>query len=416
MKSAEVSARPKCAISEKVGTVIDLQEDFFFWVKCCGNFVKHLGFTSFPLRRMAKLVEKVKSMKNRIVGADSLKNPLAEIETASDERNELSSATVPDRVVEANGQDQANVISQANGLAPQAHNKFRHSAFWFCLFFAVSGLYGISIFLAGVIRRKMAIAEYPDAEFLSPSADVIVAHWIFVIGATTAFGFCLYLVVVGDRASRALQGINALWCVMTLAIFLIYFGVDSDTVEYKLSNRFVSIPTLTRQQRQFITRHPYTALSGEISRSGSSCTPRAGVALAVNSTDASDFPNISFAGKGPAVRLFRYSVTVNWTAESLLKIRQMETDLGRCREDEYPDRALSHRDSIEGIPEIGFVWEDEDATRGLGRRSALAWRWLFGGVFYSYSVASIPVVPIHIQKNNAVVGHIPGCLETVWDC
>jgi hypothetical protein len=51
-------------------------------------------------------------------------------------------------------------------------------------------------------------------------------------------------------------------------------------------------------------------------------------------------------------------VTVNSTADPLDKIHQMQRDLARCREDEYPDHALGHPDSIEGFVRIGFVREN----------------------------------------------------------
>jgi hypothetical protein len=273
-------------------------------------------------------------------------------------------------------------------------------------------VYGVSTFLAGLIRRERAIAAHPDLEFRPPPILLIIVHWVFFISATTLFGSQLHMVVRPDISEETPLFISFL---TTIFLAFGYLAYSNSTPEYEASENFVSISTLALQQTQFIAGHPYAALSRKSSW-GSSCTPLAGVAFAVSSTDESHFPNISFAGKGPAVRLVLQSVTVNWTAESLSKIAQMESDLGKCRDNKGPSRDLSHRDSMEGIVRIGFVSENEAATRGLGYGSAFAWSLLFAGVFHAYSVDSIPVVRLDIHKNNAVVGHIPGCLETAWKC
>jgi hypothetical protein len=109
-------------------------------------------------------------------------------------------------------------------------------------------------------------------------------------------------------------------------------------------------------------------------------------------------------------------VTVNWTPESLENISRMEERLGRCKEDEYPDRELSHVDSMEGFVTVAFVSESDGAASGFRHPSAIAWTFFMSGAYYVYRVDSIPVVRMHIRKNNAVVGHVPGCLETGWVC
>jgi hypothetical protein len=362
---------------------------------------------------MAHLLGQAKSLNNnQFFDPDSLENPLADIEVASGEESDSSRTGHANRAIRANGDAQAD----ANAHHP-VHTPPRDWRFWFWLFFLVAvPVYGVSTFLAGLVRRKLATAAHPDLEFLSPPVRIVILHWLFIITATAGCASALNMIRKPEIPCSAPRLLCALLLLAVLGVYLAYVILIRGTLEYGASEHFVSITSLERQEDQFIAGHPYAALSGLIARSGSHCTPQGCVALAVNSTDESDFPNISFAGKGPAVRLVLQSVTVNWTAASLSKISQMVTDLGKCRESEYPNVHLSHSDSIEGIVNIGFVSENEEATSGLGRGSAKAWTWLFGGVFYVYSVDSIPVVRQHIQKNDVVVGHIPGCLEIGWDC
>jgi hypothetical protein len=374
---------------------------------------------------MAGVLQKVRDIKDRVVSGDSQKKARADKENASHEQSEPNCIDLEDGIEPPYQVPQVNPGAQAYQIGHPQPSKPHTAAFWFFLFWViVLPVYGVATFLAGLLRRERALAAHPDLEFLTPPVAVIVLHWLFFISATTLVGCGLWLAVSDEsegrwttKSSDVVFSAFMISLVSTLGFFIAYLIVSCDTTEHGVSKHFASISDFERKQSQFITSQPYASLTGKISSSGGgSCTPLMGGARAVNSTDESHFPNISFTGDGPAVRIVIQSLTVNWTAESLEKIHQMERDLGKCRENDYPNAELSHRDSIEGYVRIGFVGENEAATRGLGFGSGIAWAIFFGGIYYTYSVDAIPVVRMDIRKNDVVVGTISGCLETAWDC
>jgi hypothetical protein len=90
---------------------------------------------------------------------------------------------------------------------------------------ADSPVYGVSIFLARVIRRELAISAHADAEFLSPCVEVIIIHRLFVISARPTFGHGVYWVVHHDLSPDYAPCIRLLGVLFTLLFFLAYFFV-----------------------------------------------------------------------------------------------------------------------------------------------------------------------------------------------
>jgi hypothetical protein len=298
----------------------------------------------------------------------------------------------------------------ANNPEPEPRNAAGYLLLGLLIAFS---LYSISVFLAGVIRRSSAIAASPNLEFLSPPGVIIALHWLFWISMTTSCASGLVRVAYPNSPSLAPRIILWISLGTDLVLWAAYFVLFVLSIELAASVYFVSASELNLHRSTFFTAHPFARLTGEISGSGWHCTPSGGAALAVASTDESDLPEIAMPGGSRQLRLVMESVTVNWTDESADKIRQMERDLGYCQSGMRPDGDMGHVDSIDGFMALGFVWGNEEATTGMGFGSAFTWAWFGGGVFYVYSVDSIPVLRMDIRKTDAVVGHIPGCSE-VW--
>jgi hypothetical protein len=187
--------------------------------------------------------------------------------------------------------------------------------------------------------------------------------------------------------------------------------------EFGFCTDFVPISRLRRQQFGFITNHPYARLTGSVTDGDFRCGLFGAIAVAVNWSDESDMWNMTFDGKGPGLRFLRRSLTVNWTAESRARLGQMKEDFAKCNFAELPEPSLCFAYSMEGFSSrIEVVAENEEATRGYGWRSAVAWASLFAGVLPVYKVDSIPMVWWNIRMNDVVVGHIPACAEAVWEC
>jgi hypothetical protein len=240
-----------------------------------------------------------------------------------------------------------------------------------------------------------AMVAHPDSEFLSPSGHIITLDSPFIVFATALCGFFLYRIVTPNWAPTLMTVIQALVIFTALGIWFSCFFEYLKAPASGVSDHCVSISAFTLQASQLIARQPYTGLTGRISRSGSHCSPIAAVAVAVNPTDESEFPRISFTGQGPAVKLVVTTLTENLTAESLRRISQMETKLGKCREDQYPNPDLSHQHAIAGFVTMQLARENEVSTRGLGCGSSGAWGLLFAGIFSVYTVDSIPIVRVN---------------------
>jgi hypothetical protein len=161
---------------------------------------------------------------------------------------------------------------------------------------------------------------------------------------------------------------------------------------------------------------PQMIMEGSAQDSAYSCRSEEVVITAVSSTDASVFPNLTFAVDELGAVVLEAEVMVEWDAESMEGLREAEQRFDECLPLAVGSVTVRRSSGMAGMKEAAIVTRDGKVPLEIRRGFAITAGVFWSGLYHAFRVDAIPLVKVSVIKNSARIDQGLTCVDIGWTC